>query len=312
MVSKEFQLLKEMCAVRASSGDESKMTSFLMSYIKRNAKSWKVQPQVFSGDGFQDTIVLVFGKPRTAVYAHIDSIGFTVRYNRQLVKIGGPQLIDGTKLVGSDSKGKFQAELVVIEHESGRKSIEYLCKREIERGTCLTFKPDWRESKSYLQCCYMDNRLGVWNALKLAETLENGAIAFSTYEEHGGGSAQFIGKFLYENYNVKQALVSDITWVTEGVKHGEGVAISMRDSGIPRRKYLNKIIDLAKKSGIPFQLEVEGSGGSDAGALQDSAYPIDWVFIGAPEDNVHTPDEKVHKKDIKSMVEMYKYLMEHL
>ena len=86
----------------------------------------------------------------------------------------------------------------------------------------------------------------------------------------------------------------------------------MRDSGIPRRSYINKIVDLATKSKIPFQLEVESAGGSDGNALQRSPYPFDWCFIGAPEDNVHSPDEKVHKKDIKSMVEMYQYLMKAL
>jgi len=312
MISSEFQLLKEMCSVRATSGDESKMTEFLLKYIKRNSSAWKVKPVIYSGDNFQESIILVFGKPTTAIYAHIDSIGFTVRYGKQLVKIGGPQLMDGTRLVGNDSKGKIDCELMVIEHESGRKSLEYIYKREIERGTCLSFKPKWRENRNFVQCCYMDNRLGVWNALKVAETLENGAIVFSTYEEHAGGAAQFAGRFLYEKYNIRQALISDITWVTEGVKHGKGVAISMRDSGIPRRKYLNQIIALAKKSGVDFQLEVESSGGSDGQALQASSYPIDWVFIGAPEENVHTADEMVHKKDIRSMVELYKYLMKHL
>jgi putative aminopeptidase FrvX len=152
----------------------------------------------------------------------------------------------------------------------------------------------------------------VWNALKVAENLENGIICFSTWEEHGGGSVGYLAKFIYEKYGVKQALISDITWVTEGVKHAEGVAISIRDSGIPRRSYINKIISLAKESQIPFQLEVESAGGSDGNALQRSPYPFDWCFIGAPEDFVHTPDEKVHKSDIESMVKMYNYLMINL
>ena len=86
----------------------------------------------------------------------------------------------------------------------------------------------------------------------------------------------------------------------------------MRDSGIPRKSYVNKIINLAKQSQIPFQLEVENAGGSDGNALQRSPYPFDWCFIGAPEDNVHSPDEKVHKSDIESMHQMYDYLMKNL
>ena len=69
---------------------------------------------------------------------------------------------------------------------------------------------------------------------------------------------------------------------------------------------------MAKASNIPFQLEVENAGGSDGNALQRSPYPFDWCFIGAPEDFVHTPDEKVHKSDIKSMTQMYDYLMINL
>ena len=75
---------------------------------------------------------------------------------------------------------------------------------------------------------------------------------------------------------------------------------------------MNQIIGHAEKSGIPFQLEVEGSGGSDGTELQKQPYPIDWCFIGAAEENVHSPDEKVNKKDISSMVELYKYLMSTL
>jgi putative aminopeptidase FrvX len=303
-----MKLLKELCAIEAPAGNEVAMTEYLLNYIKKNSKKWAVQPTVYHGDGFQDCIVLVFGKPRTAIFAHIDSIGFTVRYNNQLVKIGGPQTEDGTELIGQDSKGKIQCKLSIS--AEGKLSAAY--KREIDRGTMLTFKPDWRETRDYVQCCYMDNRLGVWNALKVAETLKDGIIAFSCWEEHGGGSVEYLARFMYEEFGVKQALISDITWVTDGVFHAKGAAISLRDSGLPRRSYVNRIIEIAKKSKIPFQLEVEATGGSDGNALQRSPYPIDWCFIGAPEAFVHSPDEKVHKKDIDSMVKLYEVLMKKL
>ena len=159
---------------------------------------------------------------------------------------------------------------------------------------------------------YLDNRLGVWNALELAKTLKDGIIVFSSYEEHGGGSAGYLGKFIQEKYDVNQAIISDITWVTEGVKHGEGCVISLRDSGIPRRKFVNKIIKIANESNCNFQIEVESSGGSDGNELQKSPFSWDWCFIGAPEDNVHSPDEKVHKSDISSMLMLYQKIMQKL
>lgn len=307
-----MKLLKELCTIQAAAGSEYKMTEFLLDYIDKNKGSWKVQPKVISGDGFQDCILLVFGEPTTAIFSHMDSIGYTVAYDNNLVKIGGPGAKKGAKLVGVDSKGEIECTLTSTEDEHQFLSYSADFERKIDRGTTLTYQPDWREDDEFVQCCYMDNRLGMWSALQVAETLENGVVVFSAWEEHGGGSVGYLARYLYEQLNVKQALISDITWVTDGVTHNNGVAISMRDSGIPRRSYLNRIIELAKESGVPYQLEVESAGGSDGNSLQDAPYPFDWCFVGAPEDNVHTPDEKVHKNDITAMVELYKYLMKHL
>lgn len=304
-----FELLKTLCAIHAPSGNEINLKNFLLDYLEQQQQNWKVQPTVIKGTEFQDSMIWIFGTPRTAVFAHMDSIGFTVRYKNELVKIGGPVTEEGIRLIGEDSKGKVEGYL-----HTDPETADYFLQagREVERGTEMVFAPDWRETEDFVQCCYMDNRLGVWNALKLAETLENGAIVFSCWEEHGGGSVGYLARYLYEKLNVHQALISDITWVTEGVTHGEGVAISLRDRGIPRRSFVNKIVEIAKASGIPYQLEVEGAGSSDGGYLQASPYPFDWCFVGAPENNVHSPDEIVHKKDIASMWKLYQVLMEKL
>ncbi len=297
-----------MCSIQAPSGNEKAMTAFVLDYVKKNKSKWVVQPRIYKGKDFQDCLLLVFGKPRTAVFAHLDAIGFTVRYNKELIKIGGPRTENGYALVGKDSIGKIECRLNVAKDNK----LSYTFNREIDRGTSLTFKPDFRESVSHVQCCYLDNRLGVWNALKVAETLKNGIIAFSCWEEQGGGSVEYLARFIYKKFKVRQALISDITWVTEGIKAGKGVAISMRDSGLPRRSYVEKIISIAQKNKLTFQLEVEGSGGSDGNALQRSPYPFDWCFVGAPEEQVHSPNEKVHKDDIQSMTKMYQVLMKEL
>lgn len=308
-----FSLLKELCAIPAPSGNELAMKEFILNYIKINSKNWKHQPKIICGNGFQDNIMLIFGKPRTALFAHMDSIGFTVRYGKQLVKIGGPSIKSGYKLIGTDQKGKQEVELNLIENkQTGILKLEYKGKRDFERGTELIFKPNWRETSEYLQCCYMDNRLGIYAALKVAEKIKNGAIVFSTWEEHGGGSVSYLQKYLQEKYKIQQALICDISWISDGVHFAKGPVISMRDSLIPRRSYINKIISIAKKNTCAYQLEIEGSGGSDAKELQMAEYPWDWCFIGAAEENVHTPDEKVHKKDVEGMISLYDVLMKEL
>ena len=302
-----MKLLKELCETPAPSGDEVPMREYLLKYIARESKKWKVKPQLFN-EGIQDCLILQFGKPRTAIFAHMDTVGFTVRYQNQLLPIGSPDAEAGTKLVGNDSLGPIECEL---EFDNDRHAF-YKFGRQIDRGTTLTYKVNFRQTKDFVESAYLDNRLGIYNVLKVAETLKNGIIIFSCWEEHGGGSVPYLARFIYENWKVSQALISDITWISDGVHPGKGVAISMRDRNLPRRSYLEKIIAIAKKRRLNFQLEVEGAGSSDGRELQTSPYPFDWCFVGAPEYAPHSPHEKVHKNDIKSMIELYQWLMKEL
>lgn len=303
-----MELLQTLCSIHAPSGEETGLKDFLLNYIKREKKNWKVKPQVFHGDDFQDCIVVKFGKPRTAIFAHMDSVGFTVRYFNQLLPIGSPDAEAGARLVGQDSQGKIECELV-YDHEQ---HALYKFGRQIDRGTSLTYKPAYKETKTTIQSPYLDDRLGIYNALKVAETLKDGVIVFSCWEEHGGGSVPYLAKFIYEKWKIQQALISDITWATDGVALGKGVVISMRDRNIPRRSYVNRIIQIARKGKIAHQLEVEGVGSSDGRELQVSPYPFDWCFIGAPQEHPHTPHERVHTSDVKNMIQLYSVLMREL
>lgn len=301
----DFSLLQELCAIPAPSGSEYVLTQWLNNYLKKNVHSWK---QVPTAHQFQDCLIWVFGKPRTAVFTHLDSIGFTIGYENELIPIGSPDYEDGVVLTGKDAHGQIEAPIEIREEDA----VYLNADRMAERGTKLTFKPFWQETEDTLQCCYMDNRAGLWVTLKLCETLENGIIVFSCYEEHGGGTVGFLADFIQKNYTIEQALICDITWSTQGVQPGKGVAVSLRDRYIPREKYLNKIVDLAKSSGVRFQLEVESAGGSDGSEIQRSPLLMDWCFIGAPEENVHCHNEKLHKQDLIDMLELYRFLMNEL
>lgn len=303
----DILLLKKLCSVFAPAGNEGDMKRFLIDHTKAHQSQWSSRPELIYGEEFQDCLILKFGQPRTAIFAHMDSIGFAVRYENQLVPIGGPEAETGFDLIGTDGMGPIECKLKV---DDGH--LFYDFGRGIESGTELVFKPDFRETEDYIQCCYLDNRLGILNALKVAETLKDGLIIFSCREEHGGGTVPFLCQWMYENYQIKQTLISDITWITDGVTHGNGVAVSLRDSSIPRKSYVDKILSLAEESGLPYQIEVERSGGSDGREIQQSPYPIDWCFVGAPEDHVHSPNELVYKADFDAMVDLYQYLMKKL
>ena len=303
-----MKLLQQLCSIPGTSGHEAGVKDFLLQYIQKEKKHWKVKPQVLHGNEFQESIILKFGKPRTVIFAHMDTVGFTVRYFNQLLPVGSPDAEGGTRLVGHDQRGPIDCEL---EYDKEHHAL-YKFGRAIERGTPLSYKVNFKESKQYIESAYLDDRLGIYTALKVAEQLKDGIIVFSCWEEHGGGSVPFLAKFIYESWNVRQALISDITWVSDGVEHGKGVAISLRDKNIPRKAFIDRIIEIAQKHEIPHQLEVEGAGSSDGGELQRTPYPFDWCFVGAPEQHAHSPHEKVHKDDINSMIELYHQLMKEL
>ena len=83
-----MKILKELCSIHAPSGEENQISEYIIDYINKNMNTWKTKPTLYYGKGFQDCIVLCFGVPRTAIYAHMDSIGFTVKYNNEIIKIG--------------------------------------------------------------------------------------------------------------------------------------------------------------------------------------------------------------------------------
>jgi len=304
----DLKLLRQLCEIHAPSGAEAPLKTFLLDYINKEKKYWKHKPQIIQGEEFQDCLILKFGKPRTAIFAHMDSVGFTVRYYNQLLSIGSPDAETETLLVGQDSKGPIECEL---EFDKENHAF-YKFGRAIDRGTTLTYKILFHETAEFIESAYLDNRLGIYNALKVAETLEDGLILFTCWEEHGGGTVGYLADHIYKKWKVRQALISDITWVSDGVEHGKGVAISLRDRNLPRKSFVDKIQHIAEKYGIDYQLEVEGSGSSDGGELQRSPVPFDWCFVGAPEQHAHTPHEKVHKHDIKTMIDLYTCLMKEL
>jgi putative aminopeptidase FrvX len=301
-------LLKSLCEVHAPSGEEFRMKEFLLQYIRKEKSKWKHQPKIIQGEQFQDCLILKFGKPRTAVFAHMDTVGFTVRYFNQLVSIGSPDAEAGARLVGKDSQGDIDCTLV-YDHEQ---HAFFQFGRSVDRGTSLTYHIDFRETKDYIQTPYLDNRLGILNALNLCKTLKDGVIIFSCWEEHVGGSVGYLADYIFKKWGVRQALISDITWITDGVLPGKGVVVSLRDRNIPRKPFVDKILKIAGSSDIDVQLEVEGSGSSDGGELQRSHLPFDWCFIGAPEEGPHTPHEKVHKHDVTEMFRLYELLMRTL
>ncbi|MDQ2798401.1 MAG: M20/M25/M40 family metallo-hydrolase, partial [Armatimonadota bacterium] len=169
-----------------------------------------------------------------------------------------------------------------------------------------------QEKDGEIAAPYLDNRAGVWAALHVLRHCPRVAVAFTSYEETRGVGALLCARRLFEAYGITQALIADLTWHTKDIKCGKGVAVSLRDSCLPRGRYLDRILALAETSGLPFQREIESSGGSDGASLDRSGVPMDWVFVGAPEHGPHTIRECVNIGDLQGMAALLVHLVREL
>jgi putative aminopeptidase FrvX len=303
------ELLKTLCAIPGTSGNEGQILDFILDFVNKNQDHWECKPTIWAGDGYQDNLALIFGEPQSAFYAHMDTVGYTVRYDNYLVPIGGPDGKTGDMLV-FNQHGKTVSTRLIVEEENGSESCIVDYPRPIEPGTELSYFPIFEAKENWIKSPYLDNRMGVWALLHLAEKAKNNALVFSTYEEHGGGGAGILARLLFEKYQVKKSFIADVTWVSEGVFPGKGPVISLRDSRIPRKKYTDAIQQFLKEKEIAFQLEVEAHGGSDGREIQHLPYPIDWCFFGPPSENPHSALESVHMFDAAEYLKMLEALLD--
>ena len=296
-----LDLLWDLLAQDSPAGDEGPLANWLEDWLSREAPDAAVER-------LGDSLIVTRGEtPKVAVFAHLDTTGWTLGYGKRLVRIGGPdgEPGDGIRPVRRPDTGS-----VLARRKDGSWTVDG--KADAAPGSRFVYAAVPELKNDRITAPYLDNRAGLWAALHVLKACPSVALALSVQEETGSLGAQVTARSLYETRGITQALIADLTWDTKHVKRGLGVAVSLRDSSLPRQSYLNRVLALAEQSGIPFQREVESSGGSDGAGIDRSGIPMDWVFIGAPEKAPHTPRERVHVADLQGMVSLLVYLVNRL
>jgi len=257
----------------------------------------------------QDNLIAVRGAaPKVAIFAHLDTTGFTLGYDRHLIPIGSPHASDGDILRSSSAETRT-GQVRIKGRGTTLRKVE---KADAVPGSRWVYAHKPAIKDGAVTGPYLDNRGGVWCVLRALQQLENVAVAFTTGEEQHGHGARVCAEWLYRTHNITQALIADLTWHTGDTPCGKGVVISVRDQFCPRQSFLAHVLNLAANSGIPHQREVQSAGSSDGGHILRSSAPIDWVFIGAPEKRPHTARERAHISDLNAMADMLVYLAENL
>jgi Cellulase M and related proteins len=312
----DLELLRELIALPGPAGDEAPVAAFLEGYLAANVPEAQVER-------IQDSLIVRRGTPKTAIFAHTDTTGFTLGYDNHLIPIGGPQPADGDRLKCTsrpECRGRVRLPKVAGGKRGGgekRGPGPRLARVEggaAEPGTRWVYAaaPEVDTAKGTITSPYLDDRAGVWAGLQALKRCPNIAVAFCTGEEQHGHGARVCAERLYREYGITQALIADITWHTDDTPCGKGVVISLRDQFSPRQAFLDRVLAEAGESGIPFQREIQSAGSSDGGHILRSSVPLDWVFIGAPEKRPHTAKEQAHLSDLAAMADLFVHLIGRL
>lgn len=294
-----FQDLRALVEIEGTSGDEGRLVAAVSerSALLPDLRSVRIQ----------DNLIVWRGQPQVALFAHLDTIGFTLGYDRELVRIGGPHVTGGEALRSTTTGVTYRGRLTT---RGDRWFLEGAA--DAPGGSRWVYDAALELNGCQVRGPYLDNRAGVWSALQVLAACEHLAVAFTANEEHSGRGAATCARWLHEQLSIAQALISDLTWHTRFIRRGRGPAVSLRDRNVPRQAYLLRVLAAAEASGIPFQREIETDGSSDGGSIERSGVPMDWLFVGAPEEDSHTPAEVLDLNDLRDMARLTAHLVRAL
>jgi putative aminopeptidase FrvX len=274
------------------------------------------------------------GGPRVMVAAHMDEIGFFVKYIDdkgflRLQPVGGfdARVLVAQRVVvhgfaGEPLRGVVQpaAKPIHILDPSEIKpaKIEELfvdlglaadaVRARVEVGDMVTLD---RTLETVGDCVIgkaLDDRAGVYVMIEALRAAARGTaeivVVATCQEEVGLRGAQTAAFDIEPTISVALdlTLAGDFPGgppdqsVTE---LGRGVAIKVMDSSmISDPRVLRHVRDLADANGIPYQLEILPRGGTDAGAMQRSRGGSPAITFSIPARYVHTVNEMVNSGDL--------------
>ena len=280
-------------------------------------------------------------KERVMLSAHMDEIGFLVRY------IDEKGFLRVQALGGFDPRNLFARNVTVqtrtaalpgiltpggrpihISSPEDRKKVPELreffvdlglsaeeVRRQVRVGDMVTLDQVARRVGDLVVGKALDDRASVFMQLEVLRRLKGRPrhdvyAVFSTQEEIGLRGA------ITAAYSVQPTLgvALDVTLAvdTPGVgpdeavtRAGEGIGVKVYDSSMVSTRWLvDAFVDLAEARGVAYQLEVLGQGGTDGAAIQRSRDGVPTVTLSLPTRYIHSVVEAVHVDDLQAGVDL--------
>ena len=331
-----FELLKDLCLLNGTSGDEKNVRDFIISHLPEDCD--------YAVDSLGNLIVNKKGetepKNKVALFAHMDEVGFIVTYitDDGFVNVASVGGIDNSALFGkkltingqvgvagakaihqcSSDEAKKIPEITDVSVDFGFESRGE-AEKYISLGDFGYFKSDFVEfGNDMIKSKALDDRLGCAVMLELLQEKSkiNYTCVFTVQEEIGTRGATVSAYTVNPDYAIviETTTASDIPDTPENkkvCKVGEGAVVSFMDRGTIYNKDLyKKAREIADKNGIANQTKTVVAGGNDASAIHKSAGGIKTIAVSLPCRYIHSSASVGSKADMESVKSLVNALLE--
>ncbi|MFH0909533.1 MAG: M42 family metallopeptidase [bacterium] len=339
----DIDLLKKLSETAGTSGREERLRAIVREAITPLVDSIEV-------DVMGNLIGLKAGGGRLKVMvaAHMDEIGFYVKYIDdkgflRLQTLGGfdpRQLFAQRVLVHSRSGETLRGVLAyttkpthMLSPEEAKESPKIdnffvdiglpaqEAKQKVEIGDMVTMDRTLELCGGNIVGKAMDNRIGLYvmiEALRALRGHDADIYAVATVQEEIGLRGAMTAAYAVNpdiGVALDTTLANDFPGQAEMdsvTKLGQGVAIKIMDASLVcHPKLVDHFREIARRENIPHQMEILPRGGTDGGALQRARGGTVSMTLSVPTRYIHTVNEMVSRTDVEAAVTLLaRYLEE--
>lgn len=331
-------MLKELCLLNGTSGDEKEIRDFIINEIKDCCE--------YSVDNLGSIIAYKKGKntpdKKVMLCAHMDEVGFIITdidengylsfdtvggidakvIADRTVTVNGIKGVIGLKpihLLADDEKKsapKIKSMKIDIGAENKEDALKY-----VHPGDYAYFSSDFTEfGDGYIMSKALDDRIGCMLLIELIKSdLEyDTCFCFNVQEEVGLRGAVCTSYQVQSDVSVilEATTAADLCGVTGGDRVcvlGDGAVISFMDGRTIYDKALYGLAMMtADENNIKAQTKTAVAGGNDAGTVQNSGKGSRVLAVSLPCRYIHSGASVVKKSDIDETRRLIKALLPKL
>ena len=328
------ELLKQLCMLDGTSGDEGAVREFVISQIKDYCE--------YSVDNLGNIIAFKKGKnaavKKVLIDAHLDEVGLIVTHIEsdgflRFKTVGGIDtaallfrrvIINGKTLgviggkpvhlcEGDERKKLPDADSLYI--DIGVASAEQ-AKKLVSVGDCAIMRSDFNVAGDKVLTKALDDRVG---CLVLISLLKQDAeydfyASFSVQEEVGLRGAGVVAFTVEPDVAIvidgtTAADVAGVAPQKQVCQQGKGAVVSFMDGAT---SYDREYYNAALASGIPAQSKCAVAGGNNAGAIHLSRGGVRTVALSVPCRYIHTANSVCDMRDVIAVRDLSKYMINQI